>query len=194
MTRRKLIISLLLLAVAFVCWFVGKRWLHLRRDPIDLLSLRQRGEAIAALAEAILPRTDTPGAKDAQVEEFIIDMVIHCLSDAEQYTFVKGLGRAEQYSRNQFNRTLAACNDNECVSTMHWIEQQDRLWLDVPLAYKVRNKLFGRTFFQLLKTLTVEGYCTAEIGATEGLAYEAVPGSYVPCLKIHPGQKAWATT
>lgn len=193
MTRRNLIVSLLLLATASVCWLVGKRWLFSTPGPADLSSLKWSDDAVAALAETILPRTDTPGAKDAQVEKFIIDMVIHCVSDAEQHTFVRGLERAEQYSQDRFNHSLTICDDSECASIIQWMEQQDKLWLDIPFVYKVRRRFFGRTFFQLLKTLTVEGYCTSEIGATQGLAYDAIPGKYTPCLKIHSGQKAWAT-
>lgn len=194
MTRRRIIIILLLLAASLMCWLASKWWLLTRQGPADPSRLQQSGNAIAALAEAILPRTDTPGAKDVQVEKFIIDMVIHCMSDTEQYTFIKGLERVQQRSLNWFSRPIPACSDAECVKLMRWLEQQDGTLIDIPLLNKVRRKLFGRTFFQLLKSLTVEGYCTSEIGATQGLAFDAIPGNYTPCLTINKGQKAWATT
>jgi hypothetical protein len=49
-------------------------------------------------------------------------------------------------------------------------------------------------FFALLKELTVLGYCTSELGATQGLAYLAVPGEYRGCVGLRPGQKSWATS
>ena len=45
----------------------------------------------------------------------------------------------------------------------------------------------------LLRELTVLGYFTSEVGATQALAYEAVPGGYRGCVDLKPGQKAWAT-
>lgn len=195
MTRRKLIISLIVLIITFACWLVGKRWFFSKRESADLSYVRREKMAIAALAETILPRTiDSPGAKDAQVGEFIVDVVVHCLLDKEQNTFLRGLKRAQLYSQEQFGYSLSECDDDECFQVVRWMEQASKPWLDVPVVIKIRNKLFGRTFFQLVKTLTVEGYCTSEVGATQGLAFDAVPGSYVPCLTIHADHKTWALT
>ena len=44
----------------------------------------------------------------------------------------------------------------------------------------------------LLRDLTLVGYFTSEVGATEALAYVAVPGAYRGCTDLKPGQKAWA--
>ena len=47
--------------------------------------------------------------------------------------------------------------------------------------------------FAMLKELTVLGYFSSEIGATQALAYDKVPGGYWGCLDLKPGQKGWAT-
>ncbi len=49
------------------------------------------------------------------------------------------------------------------------------------------------SFVRILKDLTLVGFFTSRIGATQTLAYEAVPGGYRGCLELRPGQKAWAT-
>ena len=49
------------------------------------------------------------------------------------------------------------------------------------------------SFVRILKDLTLVGFFTSRIGATQSLAYEAVPGGYRGCLELRPGQKAWAT-
>ena len=46
---------------------------------------------------------------------------------------------------------------------------------------------------RMLKELTVLGYFSSEIGATQALAYDKVPGGYWGCLDLKPGQKGWAT-
>ena len=45
-----------------------------------------------------------------------------------------------------------------------------------------------------MKDLTLVGFYTSRIGATQALAYEAVPGGFRGCLELGPGQKAWATS
>ena len=44
-------------------------------NPIPLKLLHKKKFLIAELAEVIIPRTDTPGAKDAKVEDYIIKMI-----------------------------------------------------------------------------------------------------------------------
>jgi hypothetical protein len=48
------------------------------------------------------------------------------------------------------------------------------------------------SFFKLVKDYTMTGYFLSEIGATQALAYEQVPGGYWGDLPLQPGQKAWA--
>jgi hypothetical protein len=48
-------------------------------------------------------------------------------------------------------------------------------------------------YFSLMKQLTLLGYFTSEIGATQALRYVAVPGKYEGCIPIQKGNKAWAT-
>ena len=50
------------------------------------------------------------------------------------------------------------------------------------------------SFVRILKELTLVGFYTSRIGATQALAYEAVPGGFRGCLELRPGQKAWATS
>jgi hypothetical protein len=48
-------------------------------------------------------------------------------------------------------------------------------------------------YFTLMKQLTLLGYFTSEIGATQALRYVAVPGKYEGCIPYKKGDKAWAT-
>ena len=48
-------------------------------------------------------------------------------------------------------------------------------------------------FFQLLKELTLHGYFTSEIGATQALNYDPVPGVWIPDLPIDENTKAWTS-
>jgi hypothetical protein len=43
-----------------------------------------------------------------------------------------------------------------------------------------------------MKQLTLTGYFTSEIGATQALRHVAVPGKYDGCMPYKKGDKAWA--
>jgi hypothetical protein len=47
-------------------------------------------------------------------------------------------------------------------------------------------------YFAMLKQLTLLGYFTSEIGATQALRYVAVPGKYEGCVPYKKGDRAWA--
>jgi hypothetical protein len=48
------------------------------------------------------------------------------------------------------------------------------------------------TFVQTLKGLTVLGYGSSQIGATQALADDQSPGRYRGCIDLAPGQRTWA--
>jgi hypothetical protein len=47
--------------------------------------------------------------------------------------------------------------------------------------------------FTMIKQLTLWGYFSSEIGATQALRYVAIPGKYEGCIPYKKGDKAWAT-
>jgi gluconate 2-dehydrogenase gamma chain len=124
------------------------------------------------LAEMIIPEDDTPGAKQAGVAEFIDFMVanrvpvstsrdIRSTDDAievgneAQNRFVAGLDWINARSQSLFKRDFMQSAP----------EQQNSLLEE--LAYKEKFKPTtesGREFFQMMRTYTVVGYYTTEIG------------------------------
>ena len=47
-------------------------------------------------------------------------------------------------------------------------------------------------YFRLMKELTLLGYFTSKIGATQALRYIETPGRYEGCIPYKKGEKAWA--
>jgi hypothetical protein len=45
----------------------------------------------------------------------------------------------------------------------------------------------------MMKELTLWGFFSSEIGATQALRYVAIPGRYEGCIPYKKGDKAWAT-
>lgn len=126
------------------------------------------------VADIIIPTTDTPGAKAAGVEEFIIRLIRDCYEPADQTAFYDGLAKIEAASQNAHTKKFIDLN----------IEQRNAIIKDATKTNKA--------FFKQIKQLTVTGYFISEIGATEALVYLPVPGSFQGDVPMRPGQKAWA--
>jgi hypothetical protein len=135
------------------------------------------------IAETILPRTDTPGAKDAKVGEFMSVYVTDCYTLDERAIFHKGLLTLEERCNKTYNRNFMALQPAERES---FISQLDR---DAKADVTA-----GKThYFTMIKQLTLFGFFTSEVGATQVLRHAPIPGRYDGELPYKPGDRAWAT-
>lgn len=141
---------------------------------------------IAEVAELIIPATDTPGAKDAKVPEFIALMIHDCYPEQDQQRFREGLDQLEQNSQQTYNRSFVDLDQEQQVQLLTQAETDARTQWE-------QDKEAGTPFFRLIKELTLIGYFTSEPGATLALNYVQNPGSYDGCTTMEPGQRAWAT-
>ena len=161
------------------------------RESIPLHLLPQKKELIAELAETIIPRTDTPGARDAKVEDFIIKMISENADAKTQNSFLAGLASLEHYTYNNYQKQFINCNAVQKAEVLKHFEEKETYSLDI--LNKVSKKLLGPSFFYQLRDLTVEGYCTSSLGATKGMAYDYIPVNYEACIPLKKNQLAWAT-
>jgi hypothetical protein len=190
MNRRKAIWRILLAGGAGVAGYSGYKWYDWHKTP-DLGWLDRQKPLIAALADTIIPATDTPGARDAGVQDFIVIMIRDCTVVRDQNTFIGGLREVEHYASSHYKRSFADCPAEQRRSVLTHFEKNATLFSGV--VGKVENKLLGRSFFAILKEYTAQGYCSSELGATRGLAYLPIPGQYLGCINLQPGQRSWAT-
>lgn len=131
----------------------------------------QHSAMISEIAEMILPKTSTPGAKEAKVPEFIQFMVKECYKEDQQKAFFAGLDKLNDGANGDFMKAKPA----------------DKLaLLNTEDSAKERSE-----FWNIMKDLTVLGYFTSEPGATKAAEYLEVPGKYEG-IKLQKGQKVWA--
>jgi hypothetical protein len=169
------------------------------------------------LAEVIIPTTKTPGAKAAGVGPFISMMVKDCYPEEAQKVFVKGLEDLEDRSKKDYSKsfvevsaaqrqellskvrdeTIAAQKKEKEESVKAETQQQnntdkksEKERPGSPLAAKQpENKPY---FFAIARDLTLLGYFTSEIGATQAYEYIDIPGRYDGCVDLKPGQRVYA--
>ena len=119
---------------------------------------------LAEVVETILPATDTPGAKAAHVHLFVDLALARCASAAGRMAVLSALA------------TIGA-----------------GFLTAAPEARRAQLAQIDPVALGLLRELTILGYFTSEIGATQALAYDPIPGAYRGCITVATGQKAWAT-
>lgn len=147
---------------------------------------------VSEIAEIIIPKTNTPGAKDAKVGDFIQLMLRDCYKPEDQKSFSDGLAKLEKDS-------FLKSSPEEQTATLTALEKETKE--SISKTTEERNKAKeakrdfkepGVPFFRLMKELTLLGYFTSEVGASQALEYIPVPGKYEGCIDITPEQKAWA--
>lgn len=157
------------------------------------------------IAETILPKTATPGAKDAAAGKQMAIQVQDCYNSTEQGWFVAGLAKIQQRSQQQFQRGFVQLNASEKLQLLTSLDQEAKAHNGVLTGNDSTNVSSKKApdpkkpdstephFFTLFKQLTLFVFFTSKVGATEVLRYVAVPGKYDGDLPYKKGDRAWAT-
>jgi hypothetical protein len=136
-----------------------------------------QNETVATIAELIIPKTDTPGAREAGVPAFIDVMLAEWGDDDQRKVFTAGLANVDERSRALFGKDFIASSAEQQVQIL--------TDLDAELARLRDTKSdTSKNFFQGMKWLTLTGYYTSEVGATTEQHFRIVPGRYEPCYPL----------
>ncbi len=127
------------------------------------------------IAETIIPTTTTPGAKTAGVGAFMAMMVTDCYDEAQHAAFRAGLERI----RDEGFLTAAPTARTERLNALDAEQRQ--------------HTASPPHFFKMMKQLTVLGYFTSEIGASQALIYEESPGRFDGNMAYKPGDRYFFT-
>jgi hypothetical protein len=160
------------------------------------------------IGETILPQTSTPGAKAANVGQFMTIMINDCYEESDQKAFREGMDKLndaanKSYSNNfmkitptqrhdllvqldkeakDYQKKLDAFNDKEGKKESEETSKGN-------LKY-VRQHMAPH-YFTMMKQLTMLGYFTSQVGMTKALRYNPVPGRYDGCVPYKKGDKLW---
>ncbi|QKZ14295.1 gluconate 2-dehydrogenase subunit 3 family protein [Spirosoma sp. KUDC1026] len=176
MTRRE--------AVTHVAWILGgvfsaptiqamNRWQEMSLSPnavhqTGAFLTETQHEIMARVADLIIPRTDTPGAVDAGVPDFMEVMLRDCYKKPAQDAFLMGVDGLEK-------KGFLKLSPGEQTATLRQIEA------DAP-------KDGSPSFWLITKELTLLVYYTSEAGIKASFDYQPIPGRF-EAIKIKPGQK-----
>ena len=157
---------------------IGSAGLNFSPDDISFLD---------EVGETIIPATDTPGAKEAKIGEFMHTIVRDCYAEKEQQIFIDGMGKLNEASKKMNGKSFLESSPAERKSLLTALDKEQK-------DYSAKKKPEDPAhYFRMMKELTIWGYFSSEAGATKALRYIAVPGRYEGCVPYKKGDKAWAT-
>ena len=160
------------------------------------------------IAETILPRTKSPGAKDAAVGQFMTVMVNDCYTPKDQQVFHEGIKRLNEASKKMYGEEfikLTTQKRHDFLVTLDkeakehqkqrtaFNKDQDQTQKDeIPKGGFKKREEMNAHYFTMMKQLTLLGFFTSKQGATQALRFVAVPGRFDSCIPYKKGDRAWA--
>ncbi|SLK00117.1 gluconate 2-dehydrogenase subunit 3 family protein [Novosphingobium mathurense] len=166
-------------------------------DAADAPSDRQR-KLIAEVSELVIPKTDTPGAAEVGVGDFVILALAHGLS-----------GTRDPVATGVITPALAPFRRRDgSLSHLDWLEsrldhaaggdflrrgQDEQLRLLTAIDGEAMARGAEYSPWVAIKGLILTGYYTSEVGGSQELRYELVPGKWEPDIPIQPGDRAFSS-
>lgn len=140
---------------------------------------------VDVVAELIMPATDTPGAREAGVPQFIDRTLADYCDKAEAELLRAGFERMDADARAAHGDVFVALAPAQQAELLAGYDRE---------AAAVRAQTpKAPHFFATLEDLVTIGYFTSEPGATVTLKYDPIPGDYRGCVPLAEVGRAWAT-
>ena len=155
----------------------------------------EQGVLIETLAEIIVPKNDTLGAKEAGVPQFMDTLIANVYSKEQQEKFIADLSAFDADAKATFGNSFIECGAEEQLQ--HFEKHHAQAINDAtgggPTGWWNAGTGSDKPFVLKVKELVLAGYFTSELGATQALQYNPVPGPFKGCVPLAEVGKAWAT-
>lgn len=147
---------------------------------------------VEEVAEILIPRTDTPGAKDVGVPAFIDTMLANTYPTKDQNRYLTGLEEFESQSKAKHGKSFVELDLGQRESLVREFHERA---IAAAARDDSEDSRDNRPFILMTKELAMLGFFTSEVGATQVLQYVAVPGPYRGCVPLSEAGNGntWAT-
>lgn len=135
--------------------------------PTSVLHLGEKEKnTLAALVGVIIPGSDIPGAKELEVDKFVVTMVADCYEEDVQNNFLSGFEKLNNNCEEKHGKIFLKLTGPEQLAICEEISAQP-----VPAEGKFN-------FINFVKDLTITGYMTSEYVMENIVGYEFVPSRF----------------
>jgi len=141
---------------------------------------------VADMAETIIPKTATPGARDLNLDQFVWLMLNDCSKKADQQAFFKGMGEFNDLTQKLYSKRFSECSKDQKLAVLNTFEKK-------PGDKDKKDNKYSKdlqAFYGTVKGLTVFGYTESKYFMTKEIVYELVPGRYNAMYPVKNNVKA----
>ena len=147
---------------------------------------QEEADFISELAETILPRTNTPGAKDALVVRYIDTIRPLRFTDEDNQKFRSDLKAFMDVAQNELGKEFVKMPEDR---KFEWVKLVDKESYESIDDAKPEEE---RPFYLILKEHILSGYFNSEAVAKQYFSFDPVPGSYEGCIPYADIGRDWA--
>ncbi|WP_422084067.1 gluconate 2-dehydrogenase subunit 3 family protein [Ulvibacterium sp.] len=149
----------------------------------------EQAAVVSEITEMILPRTETPGAKDLKVDIFVDLMLDKTLSQEDQEHVRKGYDRFEAICQEKFDKSFLDLGNEERKEVLKLVEAETNTFNPAVWGSPL-GKQEPVDFYRRVKQFTLIGYFTSEEIGKNHLQYDPIPGDYKGCIPYN-GENSW---
>jgi len=135
------------------------------------------------IAETIIPKTTTAGAKEAEVGKFMTVMVNDCYEEADQKTFHEGMKKLDEACNKMHGHSFMKAEPAHRKELLTSLDKEAKEYM------KTKKKEDPNHYFLMMKQLTLLGYFTSKPGLEQNFDYKQVPGKYDGAVPYKKGDK-----
>lgn len=149
----------------------------------------EQAEVVSEITEMILPRTETPSAKDLKVDIFVDLMFKETLSPSDQKHVLNGYEKFTAICEELYGTSFLKMNNEERTEVLIKVGEETNTF--VPTVWG--SKLVAQPpldFYRRVKQFTLTGYFTSEEIGKNVLRFDPIPGTYNGCLPYN-GENIW---
>jgi hypothetical protein len=143
---------------------------------------------VVAMVDLIIPRTETPGAKDTRVNEFIDLILADWYSAEDRSRFLAGLADVDTRTQKLFGKNFADASVEQQSEILRLLgeglDEAVNALANAPRDYRGSQPLPWNHFYLMFRQLTLTGYFTSEVGFTQELHDEIIPGRFDGCVPV----------
>ena len=143
---------------------------------------------VVTMTDLIIPETDTPGAKAVRVNEFIDLILTDWAHDDERKNFLAGLDDVDKRSNAIFAKNFIDVTAAQQEILLRELDQRYAMDREDraahPFVRRPHNAQLTGDFFGVVKRMTLYGYYTSEVGFTQELRKQIIPGTYHGCTPV----------
>jgi hypothetical protein len=147
-----------------------------------------RDATITAIAEMIIPKTETAGTADVGASKFVDLILTEWCTDEERTQFLNGLADVDRQTQDRFGAKFINCSQAHKAEILTNLGEQmakeRELMVESRPRYRGSAPAPEENFYYMLRKLVLTAYYTSEKGAVDELGFQMIPERYDGCSAV----------